>query len=89
MPFIYVQAVKQEYDQDPVMEPLLVSFAPAKHGESMKLHLDLKQDGVYSDGWKIVPLAFPLEVIVFTYINYRVQSCTSSFIPVMLHMEQG
>ena len=66
---MHVQAVKQEYyNQDPVTEPLPVSFAPAEGNESMKLHLDLEKDGVDSDGWKITPLVFPPEVIPFTYI---------------------
>ena len=60
--FLYLQAVKQGYENEPVVQTLYpkpVSFTPAWN---MKLSLDLKREGVFIDGWKIIPVTFPAEV---------------------------
>ena len=59
-----VQAVKQKYESEPVVQPLPVSFAPAESGEDMKLQLDLEEKGVTTDGWHIMPAVFPAVVSI-------------------------
>ena len=58
-----MQAVQQQYTEEPIIEPLHVVFAPLEDGNAdMKLWLDVKKDGVLIGGWKIIPTVFPLEV---------------------------
>ncbi len=45
------------------MEPLPVHFAPVPDGEKRKLTLDLQKEGKTANGWKILPVTLPTEVI--------------------------